>query len=76
MSNVEGFTASFKGKFDFGVFEEEFHHIVAEYCIPSCNYAIKCMFIDNDGYFGGWSEKYSGKAELVNSISINDFFEN
>lgn len=64
----------FRGSYDIFDLETSINKIISKYIDHP--WAIKVVFVDHDGYFGGYSTHYDSKGDEVSSVSINDFFDN
>lgn len=70
-----GATVLFEGQFDFSAFDDEFKDIVAAHLTAPTKYAVKSIFNDEDGYFGGFTLIYNDLGEMVESVCLNSTFE-
>lgn len=68
-----GSEVHFSGSFDFSLFNERFHHVLAKHI--KHNWRIKCVFNDPDGFFGGWVEEYHRSGLCLHSKNLNALFE-
>ena len=74
-ASIEGNTVCLEGQFDYGQFEEEFEHIIAEYCLPEQVYSVKCIYLDDDGFFGGWVAQFNGKGKAIKEFCLSQMFD-
>lgn len=65
----------FEGKFTFGLFDGNFHGIIAKHASKHHFYRVKSIFHDPDGYFGGWVCDYNTDGFEFDTISLNEHFE-
>lgn len=67
----------FSGKFDLADLEADskitLYSILKKYI--NRPYRIKHVFSESNGFFGGWVEEYDRIGNLVESISLNELFE-
>lgn len=64
------------GYFDISNHLDQIKEIIKEhssFAMPE--YSIKCVLIDQDGYFSGWCEKYNRNGEIIEGINLSEFFE-
>lgn len=71
----DGAEVMFEGYFDFIEFDEQFAKTVAKFCQAPCQYAVKNIFNDTDGYFSGWAIVYNEKCEVIKKASLSEIFE-
>lgn len=75
----QGAEVLFEGYFDFAEFDvergDEFSKTISEFCQVPCEYAVKSIFNDADGYFGGWVMVLNEKGEVLKESSLNEIFE-
>lgn len=64
-----------EGYFDFANFEDEFEDIIFSFIAQPCEFSLKAIFNDADGYFGGWFTTCNNSGDPVKSVSLNDMFE-
>lgn len=75
MMHGKGAEVMFEGYFDVELFEKTPEMIVAEFCQVPCEYAVKTIFNEPDGFFGGWTVVLNNKGETLKSYSLTEVFK-